>query len=110
MAFELQSSAFASGGEIPVKHTCDGQDLSPALLGEIAAQADPPDPESAQAHYSQALARAEELGMRPLVAHCHLGLGTLYQRTGQRPEAQEHLTTAMTMYREMDMRSRLAQA
>src|SRR5262249_1070685 len=31
MAFELQSSAFASGGEIPVKHTCDGQDLSPSL-------------------------------------------------------------------------------
>ncbi|HSF02570.1 MAG TPA: hypothetical protein VLA62_06150, partial [Solirubrobacterales bacterium] len=40
------------------------------LLGEIAAQADPPDPESAQAHYSQALARADELGMRPLAAHC----------------------------------------
>jgi hypothetical protein len=103
MAFELQSSAFASGGEIPVKHTCDGQDLSPALLGEIAAQADPPDPESAQAHYSQALARAEELGMRPLVAHCHLGLGKLYRRTGKPDQAYDHLTTATTMYREMGM-------
>jgi len=42
--------------------------------------------------------------MRPLVAHCHLGLGRLYRRTGKRQEAQEHLTTAETMYREMDMR------
>ena len=41
--------------------------------------------------------------MRPLVAHCHLGLGKLYRRTGKRAKAQEHLTTATTMYREMDM-------
>jgi hypothetical protein len=41
--------------------------------------------------------------MRPLVAHCHAGLGKLFQRTGKRQEAQEHLTTATTMYREMDM-------
>ena len=41
--------------------------------------------------------------MRPLVAHCHLGLGKLYRRTGKREEADEHLTTATTMYREMDM-------
>ena len=41
--------------------------------------------------------------MRPLIAHCHLGLGKLYLRTGQREPAQEHLTTAMTMYREMGM-------
>jgi len=54
--------------------------------------------------YRSALAIAEELGMRPLVAHCHLGLGKLYQRTGTRQEAQAHLTTATTMYREMDMR------
>ena len=41
--------------------------------------------------------------MRPLVAHCHLGLGTLYRRTGDQAKAKEHLTTATTMYREMDM-------
>jgi tetratricopeptide (TPR) repeat protein len=80
------------------------------LLGEIAAQADPPDLESAQAHYGRALARADELGMRPQAAHCHLGLGKLYRRTGKRQEAQEHLTTATTMYREMDMRFWLDQA
>ena len=41
--------------------------------------------------------------MRPLVAHCHLGLGRLYRRTGKRLEAEEHLATATAMYREMDM-------
>ena len=39
----------------------------------------------------------------PLVAHCHLGLGKLYGRTGNRQRAREHLGTATTMYREMDM-------
>ena len=47
--------------------------------------------------------------MRPLVAHCHLGLGTLYARTGKREDASEHLETATSMYRDMDMRSWLAQ-
>jgi tetratricopeptide (TPR) repeat protein len=54
------------------------------LLGEIAAHADPPDLESAQARYTQALAIAEPRGMRPLVAHCHLGLGKLYRRSPPR--------------------------
>jgi hypothetical protein len=44
-----------------------------------------------------------ELGLRPLVAHCHLGLGKLFGRTGKREQAREHLTTASTMYREMGM-------
>ena len=48
--------------------------------------------------------------MRPLVAHCHLGLGRLYRRTGDSEQAREHLTTATTMYREMDMRFWLEQA
>jgi len=54
--------------------------------------------------------RADELGMRPLVAHCHLGLGTLYRRTGDGAKAEEHLTTAKAMHREMDMGFYLAQA
>ena len=45
-------------------------------LGAVHAHADPPDAAQAEAHYQQALALAEELGMRPLQAHCHLGLGT----------------------------------
>ena len=80
------------------------------LLGDIAAHADPPDPESAEAHYGQALARADELGMRPLAAHCHLGLGQLYRRMGDRAKAQERLATAATMYREMGMGFWLAKA
>jgi hypothetical protein len=48
--------------------------------------------------------------MRPLVAHCHLGLGKLYRRTGKRQEAQEHLATAATMYREMEMQFSREQA
>jgi hypothetical protein len=49
------------------------------------------------------MALATELGMRPLVAHCHLGLGKLSRGTGKRQEAQEHLTTATAIYREMGM-------
>ena len=48
--------------------------------------------------------------MRPLVAHCHLGLGKLYRRADKRQKAHEHLITATTMYREMDMRFYLEQA
>jgi len=59
--------------------------------------------EDAPGYYREALALAGELGMRPLVAHCQLGLGNLYRRTGKREQAQEHLTTATTMYREMGM-------
>ena len=54
-------------------------------------------------HYRQALGMAEELGMRPLAAHCHLDLGKLYLSAGQGQHAQERLTVAATMYREMGM-------
>jgi tetratricopeptide (TPR) repeat protein len=74
------------------------------LLGQVTAQRHPPVIEEAEDHYQQALALATELGMRPLVAHCHLGLGKLYRRTGNPEFAQEHLATATAMYREMDMR------
>jgi class 3 adenylate cyclase/tetratricopeptide (TPR) repeat protein len=73
------------------------------LLGDIAAHRDPPVPEEATQRYRQALALAQEHGMRPLLAHCHLGLGKLSRATGKREQAQGHLTTATTMYREMEM-------
>ena len=53
---------------------------------------------------------AEPRGMRPFVAHCHLGLGKLYRRTGKRQETGEHLAIATAMYREMDMRFWLERA
>jgi tetratricopeptide (TPR) repeat protein len=80
------------------------------LLGELGAHGDPTDVEHAETSYRQALALAESRGMRPLVAHCHFGLGKLYRRTGKSQEAQEHLTTATSMYREMDMRFWLEKA
>ena len=80
------------------------------LLGDIATHPDRFDAERGEAHYRKALALAEPRGMRPLVAHCHLGLGKLYRRTGKRQEAQEHLATATTLYREMAMRFWLEKA
>jgi predicted ATPase/class 3 adenylate cyclase len=80
------------------------------LLGETGALSDAPDADAAGGHYWQALALATELEMHPLVAHCHLGLGKLYRRTGARAKSEEHLTTARAMYREMDMGFYLAQA
>jgi hypothetical protein len=70
----------------------------------------PPEIEPAEHHYRQALTLAEELGMRPLVAHCHLGLGTLYARIGQRQQARAELSTAIALYRAMDMTFWLPQA
>jgi tetratricopeptide (TPR) repeat protein len=77
------------------------------LLGESLAPANAAGAEEA---YRSALALAEELGLPPLVAHCHRGLGKVYRHTGKRAPALEHLTTATTMYREMDMRYWLEQA
>lgn len=48
--------------------------------------------------------------MRPLIAHCHLGLGKLYRRASKDNQAQGHLATATTMYREMGMTYWLEQA
>jgi class 3 adenylate cyclase/tetratricopeptide (TPR) repeat protein len=72
-------------------------------LGVVHAHTDLPDVEQAQAHYQQALALAEELGMRPLQAHCHRGLGILYTKTGQQEQARAALSTAVEMYRTMEM-------
>jgi tetratricopeptide (TPR) repeat protein len=73
------------------------------LLGAVATALDPPSVAEAIEAYRDAAAMAEPRGMRPLVAHCHLGLGKLYRRTGEQEQAREHLTTATTMYREMGM-------
>jgi tetratricopeptide (TPR) repeat protein len=73
------------------------------LLGEVAAHRNPPELESAESAFREAAALAMKLGMRPLVAHCHLGLGKLYRRTDKREQAKEHFATATTMYREMGM-------
>lgn len=80
------------------------------LLGELGVHGDATDVEHAEASYRGGLALAESLGMRPLVAHCHLGLGKLCRRTDKGEQAREHFATAATMYREMDMTAWLEQA
>jgi len=80
------------------------------LLAEVAAAAEPFNAADVRARYCASLNLATELGMRPLVAHCHLGLGKLGARTDKREQAREYLTTATTMYREMDMPFWLEQA
>jgi tetratricopeptide (TPR) repeat protein len=99
-ALELARTRKARGWEAHALH----------VLGDIARHCDPPDSEQAEAHYRKALALADELGMRPLQAHCHLGLGVLYARTDQREQTRNELTTAIALYRSMDMTLWLPQA
>ena len=73
------------------------------LLGEGTARQASPEIEPAAGHYRQALALAKELGMRPLQAHCHRGLGTLYLKLGWPEQARVDLSTAVELYRAMDM-------
>jgi hypothetical protein len=72
-------------------------------LGVVHAHADPPDTTQAEARYRQALTLAKNLGMRPLQAHCHFGLGTLYTKIGQREQACAGLSMAIHLYRAMDI-------
>src|SRR5262249_24916257 len=80
------------------------------LIGEIDAQHNPPNLDEAAAHYHQALALAEGLGMRPLLAHCHLGFGTLYATSGQPEQARAELSSGIVLYRAMGMNFWLPQA
>ena len=72
------------------------------LIGEIGCNADPPNSE-AEGHFRLAMELAAELGMRPLVAHCHLGLGKLYRRLGRGADADVQVKRAAEMYRDLVM-------
>jgi tetratricopeptide (TPR) repeat protein len=97
--------------DLSLTHTGRGyQAHAYRLLGDVAMRREPPEVDKAAGHYRKALALAEELGMRPLQGHCHLGLGTLYTRTGQREQARVALSTAIDLYRAMDMTFWLPQA
>jgi class 3 adenylate cyclase/tetratricopeptide (TPR) repeat protein len=80
------------------------------LLGEIVSCHDALHVATAEAHYGAAIALASELGMRPLVAHCHLGLSKLYRRTGKPRQAHDQHRDATALYHEMDMRYWLERA
>ena len=79
------------------------------LLGEIASHRDGPDVTAAEAHYAASTALAMELGMRPLLAHCHFSLSKLHGLASD-GRAMEHLTTAMNLFHEMGMRVWFEQA
>jgi hypothetical protein len=79
-------------------------------VSEIAAQHDRPHANKAVSGYCEALALAEELGMRPLQAHCHRGLGALYATIGRGEQARAELSVAIELYRAMDMTFWLPQA
>ena len=64
---------------------------------------EPSEVEQAEAHYRQALGLADELGMRPLVAHCHLGLGALHAEVGQHEQARGKMSEALELYRAPNM-------
>jgi tetratricopeptide (TPR) repeat protein len=100
-----EAHALAEGA---LAHACAHQERGQQayalrLLGEIAVHRDPPEVGQAEEHYRQALALAEALGMRPLRAHCHHGLGTLYAKTGQQEQSRAALATAIELYRAMEM-------
>jgi tetratricopeptide (TPR) repeat protein len=75
------------------------------LLGNIHGYAESASANQAREAYSEALALAHELGMRPLEAQCHLALGELAAKTGNKQLAQDHLTVAVRMFREMGMQT-----
>lgn len=79
------------------------------MLGEVSVHAARNGAQTAEAHYHEALALATELGMRPLIAHCHFGLRH-YLHTGRADCTRENVVTAATMYREMEMQSWLEKA
>jgi tetratricopeptide (TPR) repeat protein len=74
------------------------------LTAEVTTRREPSDDARAEALYRDAMDRAEKLGVRPLTARCHLGLGTLYSRRGKTDDARAHLSTAARLFREMQMR------
>ncbi len=72
------------------------------LLGEIAERT-PGETETAVRHYQAAIALTGELGMRPLLARSHLGLGRLWLGIGERGRAEDELLAATRLFCEMDM-------
>jgi tetratricopeptide (TPR) repeat protein len=113
LAEQLEDASACAARALALARERGGRDAEAwvlRLIGEIASRRERNDIKTAESHYAHALAVGDELGMRPLVAHCHLGLGKLYRRTGDSAKAHDHLMTATAMYREMGMGYWLAQA
>ena len=101
---EEASTLAARALELDRTHQERGQEAyALRLLGDIALQRHPPDVAQADASYRQALALAEELGMRPLMAHSHFGLGSLSLKLGRLGPARADLSQALELFRAMQM-------
>src|SRR5262245_31449114 len=106
MAGRLDEAALLArrGFELSEKHRERGHGAwSLKLLGEVAACQDPPNVQESEAYYSRALAVANELGMRPLQAHCHCGLGRIWGVRGLPDQARAEFSAAVDLYRSMEM-------
>jgi tetratricopeptide (TPR) repeat protein len=73
------------------------------LLGEINTRADKS--AEAESHYRNAMMLASELGMAPLLAHCHFSLGKGYSPASGNEHGREHLVAAADLYRSLEMPS-----
>jgi DNA-binding SARP family transcriptional activator len=80
------------------------------LLGEVSASAGSSTATDVERYYGEAMKLASALGMRPLLARCHLELGTFLVRAGDATRAREHLTTAAASYGDLDMDASRARA
>jgi len=113
----MQGEAHLLAGRVDEAQQCVDRALALAAVGEehgsrawalrlaaaIASERGLQGAEQAAAHYRAALALAEDMEMRPLQAHCHLGLGKLYRTLGRPEHARAELSTAIAMFREMGM-------
>ena len=99
LVFGAASSIVRILTELGAQHT----KVANTLFSLASLLNDQGDFSEAEAYYQQAMTRAIELGMRPLQAHCHRGLGTLYSQSGQTEQARAELSTAIELYREMEM-------
>jgi transcriptional regulator with AAA-type ATPase domain/tetratricopeptide (TPR) repeat protein len=73
------------------------------IAGEIALGRDPVAVEAAEHAYRESMRLAHGIEMRPLIAHCHMGLGRLYRRVGRPDAAREELEAGLALLRSMGM-------
>jgi tetratricopeptide (TPR) repeat protein len=111
------AEAWLLSGDVDQAHECADRAVSLArdrgehgfeaaalrMLGAVAARARVPDFEAARRHYEHALLLAQERAMRPLIAHCHAGLATLYASVGDAARATRHRSTALDLCRKLGM-------
>jgi tetratricopeptide (TPR) repeat protein len=107
-----EATSFAQRGfELSEKHKERGHGAwSLKLLGEAVSYQEPPNVQDAEAYYSRSLALANELGMRPLEAHCHLGLGKLYLQMDRFDKSRAGFSQSIKLYDEMGMKFWLSKA